>query len=184
MSQETTLWPRLEHITLSYDLIARSGELAILDDDAYRALTNLVSVSAAGMVWTYTPPGDGSLPGDDTRLARSAGVTPADWLRLRPELARFFSIKRGRWYLNRDWVRIEERSRPSRPAIPAEMKRAVDLREGKVCTYCGSQTGPFEYDHIFPVVRGGPDAASNLTLACTSCNRSKGAKTLREWRSV
>mgnify|MGYP001355667372 FL=1 len=59
--------------------------------------------------------------------------------------------------------------------------RDVAARQGGVCTYCGTSDGPFDLDHIYPVSRGGSNEPSNLTLACASCNRSKGARTLREW---
>lgn len=65
--------------------------------------------------------------------------------------------------------------------LSKETQRAVSIREGTYCTYCGSEDGPFEFDHIFPVSRGGSNDASNLTLACRSCNSSKRDKTLKEW---
>lgn len=65
--------------------------------------------------------------------------------------------------------------------ISDEIKNEVSMREGVRCTYCGCEDEPLEYDHIFPVSRGGTNAASNLTLACRKCNSSKRGKTLREW---
>ena len=54
------------------------------------------------------------------------------------------------------------------------------------CNYCGvSLNGGGEKDHLVPIARGGNDAPSNLTLACTTCNRDKHAKTAEEfmaWR--
>lgn len=48
------------------------------------------------------------------------------------------------------------------------------------CVYCGK---PAEHmDHVMPKSRGGSDDPSNLVPACSSCNWSKGAKTLEEWR--
>lgn len=174
------LTPRISDIRLSYDLIARhTYDVQLLSDEAFRALISLVSACAAGMVWTYSPPGDGSLPDDDERLARVAGFPLKDWLRIRPDIGPFFTISRGRWVLNRPWILID--TRPARAAIPAAVRDLAMRRAGNVCTYCGSEDGPFEYDHIFPLSRGGADDASNITLACAPCNRSKGAKTLREW---
>lgn len=45
------------------------------------------------------------------------------------------------------------------------------------CAYCGTTNGPIEVEHIVPLSRGGTDAQSNLTLACTACNRRKGDRT-------
>lgn len=91
----------------------------------------------------------------------------------------FFKVKRGRWTLRKPWVLIQDRGRTG---LSGETKRIVLARAGQVCTYCGDTAGPFDYDHILPVVKGGLDDPSNLTLACASCNRSKGGKTLAEWK--
>ncbi|WP_188121974.1 RNA-guided endonuclease IscB [Actinoplanes lobatus] len=42
------------------------------------------------------------------------------------------------------------------------------------CAYCGVSGVPLNLDHIRPRSRGGSDRASNLTLACISCNQTKG----------
>lgn len=68
---------------------------------------------------------------------------------------------------------------PVRQAIPAGLRAEV-IRSG-ACAYCGCTSGPFEVDHIIPVSRGGGNDPENLTCACRSCNRSKGAKTINEW---
>lgn len=175
----TELTPRLSDIRISYDLISRSGRAYGLSDAAYRALIELVAASAAGLVWTYSPPGDGSLPDDDALLSRMTGLPLRSWRRVRPELEPFFLIKKGKWHLTQPWIAIDDR--PIRFAIPLIIQEQILTREGRLCTYCGDTDGPFDLDHIFPVSRGGTNDPSNLTLACVRCNRSKGAKTLREW---
>lgn len=177
MSKE--LWPRLSDIRLSFDMISRGGDVWMLSDRAFRALMLLVSASAAGLVWTYSEPGDGSLPDDDAMLARIVGMNKRGWKKVRAELQPFFRIQRGRWHLLAEWIAIDDR--PIRFAIPARVQQQVLTREGKVCTYCGDTEGPFDFDHILPVSRGGSGDPSNLTVACATCNRSKGARTLREW---
>lgn len=173
------LWPRLADIRISFDLLSAGSPVRILSDEAFRALMAFVGFCAAGLVWTYTPPGDGSLPDNDEQLARLAGLSPENWKRVRSEIEPFFRIKKGRWHLIEDWIAIDDR--PLRFAIPVVVQAAVLTREGRVCTYCGDVEGPFDFDHIFPVSKGGSNTASNLTLACASCNRSKGARTLKEW---
>lgn len=69
----------------------------------------------------------------------------------------------------------------NRIAIAKDIRTTVRERQGERCTYCGDETGPFEFDHIFPVSRGGSNAANNLTLACSVCNSSKRDKTIAEW---
>jgi hypothetical protein len=177
------LWPRLSDIRLSFDLISRTNYVATTaSDTGFRALMQLVAFSAAGLVWTYTEPDDGSLPDDDEVLARICGLSRKQWARVRAEVAPAFIIRRGRWTLKEDWIAIDDR--PIRFAIPALVQQQVLTRQGRVCTYCGDTDGPFDFDHILPVSRGGSNAPSNLTLACATCNRSKGAKTLREWRGL
>lgn len=63
------------------------------------------------------------------------------------------------------------------------VRRAVLLRDGHRCAYCGRTSGPFHVDHIFPRSRGGDNSADNLTVACAPCNGSKGARTPEEWRA-
>lgn len=174
------LTPRLTDIRVSFELISRANyRVRALSDLSFRALTDLVTFAAAGLVWTYSPPGDGSIPDDDERLARIVSVTKRQWLKIRPDVAQFFVIENGKWFLNEDWIAIDDR--PMRFAIPQKIQAIVLARQGKTCAYCGDTEGPFDFDHIFPVSKGGTNDPSNLTVACASCNRSKGGKTLREW---
>lgn len=173
------LRPRLTDVRISLDLITRYGIVGRLSDEEFRALTGLVSVCAGKLCWTYDAPSDGSLPDDDKMLAAYALTTMRRWLKVRPRVAEYFTIIDDRWHLNEPWITIEDR--PARFAIPFLIQKNVRARQGTVCTYCGDTEGPFAFDHIFPVSRGGTNDPSNLTLACASCNGSKGAKTLREW---
>ena len=50
-------------------------------------------------------------------------------------------------------------------------RRAVFLRDGHTCQYCGS---PAEnIDHVIPRSRGGPHAWDNVVAACRPCNSRK-----------
>ena len=51
----------------------------------------------------------------------------------------------------------------------------------RTCVYCGKQNVRLEIEHITPRSREGNDNVSNLTLACSDCNRKKGTKTLDEF---
>lgn len=173
------LRPNLRDVSISLDLIASWGSAGIVSDRAFRALTRLVAQCAGGLVWTYSEPGDGSLDADPKILARYAGVSTRQWPAVWAEIKEHFASRRGRIHLVEEWISIANQS--VRFALPAALKTDVSDREGHTCTYCGDISGPFEFDHIFPVSRGGKDVPSNITLACVPCNRSKGAKTLREW---
>jgi hypothetical protein len=61
--------------------------------------------------------------------------------------------------------------------IPAEVKRAVWIRDGGKCQWpiasggiCGS-TRQLELDHIVPVARGGPSTIDNLRVTCRTHNQ-------------
>jgi len=76
-------------------------------------------------------------------------------------------------------------SNASRRGLPKEvwqsLREEVFYRDDYRCTYCGS-VYDLTCDHIVPLVRGGSNDADNLTTACRSCNSSKGAKLVSEWR--
>ena len=63
--------------------------------------------------------------------------------------------------------------------------RLYGEQEG-VCNGCVTHF-PFrvmEVDHILPRSRGGTDHPDNLQVLCSGCNRSKGDKTMAEWRAT
>lgn len=92
-----------------------------------------------------------------------------------------------------EWRRIDAQARalarlsapPRRLAVTsnewAESRKRIFARDSFLCTYCG-QGGHLECDHIVPVSAGGSDKDDNLTTSCRKCNRSKGSKSLKEWR--
>lgn len=51
------------------------------------------------------------------------------------------------------------------------------------CAYCCVKKAD-TIDHVVSLVRGGLNDISNLLPACRSCNSSKGAKLLSEWRPL
>ena len=72
----------------------------------------------------------------------------------------------------RSLMRAEEDGRPTRVAVPTELRRAVFERDGGRCVECD---GAFDlqYDHILPVAHGGATTLQNLQLLCADCNRRK-----------
>ena len=70
------------------------------------------------------------------------------------------------------------------PNYRTHKHRLYGQQEG-VCTGCSTHF-PFrvmEVDHILPRSRGGTDHPDNLQLLCSGCNRSKGGRTMAEWRA-
>lgn len=41
-----------------------------------------------------------------------------------------------------------------------------------------------DVDHIMPRSKGGTDHPDNLQMLCSGCNRSKGGRTMAEWRAA
>ena len=70
------------------------------------------------------------------------------------------------------------------PNYRTHRHRLYGLQEG-ICAGCDTHF-PFkimEVDHILPRSKGGADHFDNLQLLCSHCNRSKGSKTMAEWRA-
>jgi len=71
------------------------------------------------------------------------------------------------------------------PNYRTHRHRLYGEQEGE-CAGCDTHF-PFrvmDVDHIMPRSRGGTDHPENLQLLCSGCNRSKGGRTMAEWRAV
>ncbi len=62
-----------------------------------------------------------------------------------------------------------------------EVREYLLEKWGRKCAYCGAEDTPLEIEHITPKSRGGSNRVSNLTLACTPCNQTKGSQTAAEF---
>ena len=70
------------------------------------------------------------------------------------------------------------------PNYRTHRHRLYGEQEG-ICNGCKTHF-PFrvmEVDHELPKSRGGSDHPDNLQLLCSGCNRSKGGRTMAEWRA-
>ena len=71
------------------------------------------------------------------------------------------------------------------PNYRTHRHRLYGEQEG-VCAGCETHF-PFrvmDVDHMLPRVKGGTDHPDNLQLLCSGCNRSKGGRTMAEWRAA
>lgn len=57
---------------------------------------------------------------------------------------------------------------------------STKINHATTCCYCGRETKR-SLDHLIPQLKGGPDAADNITYACMNCNSSKGSKDMVLW---
>ncbi len=62
-----------------------------------------------------------------------------------------------------------------------EVREYLLEKFNRTCSYCQVKEVPLEIDHIIPKSRGGGNSISNLTLACTPCNQTKGNQTANEF---
>lgn len=141
-----------------------------------------LSLRAVGLLWKVIPYAfhDG-LPTNEAQLARLAGITSQVLRRVWPEIERFFERRGDRWFpVGVDWVR-------SFGVGGIERQSLLHLRDqliafwGRRCAYCGATGQKLQIEHIIPVVRGGSDSLSNLTLACQPCNLQKNTQTAAEF---
>ena len=62
-----------------------------------------------------------------------------------------------------------------------EVREYVLLKWHHQCAYCDARDVSLELDHIHPRSRNASNRVSNLTLACSPCNRRKGNQDVREF---
>lgn len=76
---------------------------------------------------------------------------------------------------------------PGRRQLRLELWRqlqAAQQTDHPSCPECDRAPGIdfMEIDHIIPRAQGGPHTRDNVQLLCSHCNRSKGGRTMRQWR--
>jgi len=95
-------------------------------------------------------------------------------------------VKQREWRArNRQQAREQvQRRRALKAAAPAFtlMTRDLSRLTGAACIACGAPADSL--DHIIPLSRGGSHGVGNLAPMCRTCNSSKGAKTVTEWRKA
>jgi 5-methylcytosine-specific restriction endonuclease McrA len=62
-----------------------------------------------------------------------------------------------------------------------EVREYLLQKWNRTCGYCGVTDTRLEVEHITPRSKGGSDRVSNLTIACVSCNQTKGNRDIREF---
>jgi len=63
-------------------------------------------------------------------------------------------------------------------------ERVRNLAKMRGCWYCGGSMRKPTLSYLMPLSQGGSDSVRNTVLACASCVRAKGNRTLEEYRTV
>lgn len=113
-------------------------------------------------------------------------LRPKDKEKSRAATAAYRKKHRAR-HLAKHRVRMWERNNYKRVTSDGSVtdKLLKALYTTKVCHYCQSWTAKKlrTLDHCTPLARGGAHTASNLVMACLSCNASKRDKTVDEFKA-
>lgn len=82
-------------------------------------------------------------------------------------------------------------NRPNRESLSKRLgriARQIKARDNYACVYCGATEATsgahLHLDHLTPKASGGADVATNLVLACRSCNSRRQDLTLAEWAAA
>lgn len=89
-------------------------------------------------------------------------------------------------------TRAEHAARPNRESLSKRLGRVarqIKARDSHRCVYCGATAetsgAHLHLDHLTPRAAGGEDVATNLVLACRSCNSARHDMQLAVWcRSI
>jgi hypothetical protein len=115
-----------------------------------------------------------------SQMAPLGGVSAAVLKRAWPTIASCFDRSEAGWRLREaSWFRIQTIT-TDRQRLRHLLDRLVSFW-GSACVYCGAEAGELEIEHIVPVVRGGSDDLTNLTLSCKACNLKKRTQTAAEF---
>lgn len=62
-----------------------------------------------------------------------------------------------------------------------ELKEYLLLKHKHKCAYCSAENTPLEIEHVVPKSKGGSNSATNLVIACRTCNIKKSNKSVEEF---
>ena len=80
-----------------------------------------------------------------------------------------------------NWLELQYDGRLP-PCSWREIRSKIFMRDDYTCAYCGQRGGELHCDHIVPVSKNGSNDEDNLVTSCRSCNLSKAAKSIEEWK--
>lgn len=116
----------------------------------------------------------------DRILARQQQRREQDYERL-IQIERESRAKRKEWQRPRKNERQRLRNRQMAERTFLVTEKELRRLYSQPCFHCGSMDSQ-SVDHIIPLARGGRHSIGNLMTLCRSCNASKNARFLVEWR--
>ena len=78
--------------------------------------------------------------------------------------------------------RARKRGNPGSVGVQVQDWLRLVNRHSHCCAYCGSYAAVLHMDHVIPLAKGGRHAIGNVLPACPTCNHSKGATFLFQWK--
>lgn len=76
-----------------------------------------------------------------------------------------------------------DRVTKDRGSLSNNQKLTIRKRDRDTCRYCGKYCNDSirQFDHVLPVVDGGPTTVHNMVVSCMDCNQKKGTN---HWKPV
>lgn len=108
--------------------------------------------------------------------------TWSDWSKIKPQVEEdFITGTRGSVYRVPKVILLTRYNKMPVTRVNYS-RREIYRRDHNTCQYCGCKPGTenLSIDHIVPKSLNGKRTWTNSCLACISCNRKKGNKTLKE----
>lgn len=170
------VWPNLGSVSISLN------DTNMLSATDVGILYNLTWYFASQCVYSQfnEPSPDPHIRDEASFIRKIAGCSRAEWNKAEASIRQYFSSDGAKMRLiDQSVIRFTKEG--GRSALPASVRAQSLHRDGSKCVYCGNENGPFHFDHLWPVSKGGSDDANNIVIACAPCNLSKGGKTLAEW---
>lgn len=88
------------------------------------------------------------------------------------------NVDAARHHRSRQWAKINGNN----TLTSKQVEELFDKHS--YCEYCKQSEVKLTIDHIIPLSRAGQNCINNVTIACESCNLSKGSKLLSEWYMI
>jgi 5-methylcytosine-specific restriction protein A len=112
-------------------------------------------------------------------VRRATAAKPENKLKTSARFRRWSQSSLGKTYFKERFHRRRARERFVETTNCLE--RVRELRNAKICHWCGSTMQQVTIDHVIPIACGGSHTPENLVASCIKCNCSKRSLLPSEW---